>query len=41
MDYINTVFAKLKKKKIEIVKLGVHKVTTLVESVIRKTTHET
>jgi len=41
MDYINTVLAKLKKKKIEMLKLGVHKVTTVVERVIRQSTHET
>jgi hypothetical protein len=40
MDYINTALAKLKKK-IEMLKLGVHKVTIVVERVIRQTTHET
>jgi len=39
MDYINNALAKL--KKIEMLKLGVHKVTIVVERVIRQTTHET
>jgi len=39
MDYINTALAKL--KKIEMLKLGVHNVTTVVVRVIRKPIHET